>query len=71
MNKSVRRRIAEVELRIDINAAQGCDTCRHYPGAVIRDDAGNMSRPEICPDCGRDVPIFQILHIAGIPLDLL
>ena len=71
MNKTVRRRIAQVELLIDIHATQGCDTCQNYPGAVIMDDAGNMSRPEICPDCGRDVPIFQILHIAGIPLDLL
>ena len=71
MNKSVHRRIADVESRTVANATAGCETCRHYPGIVIRDDAGNMSRPERCPDCRRDVPIYRILHIAGVPLDLL
>jgi hypothetical protein len=69
MNKTMHRRMTALQAQADLTANAGCDTCRHYPGIVIRDDAGNMSRPEVCPDCGREVPIFRLIHIAGVPLE--
>jgi hypothetical protein len=70
MNKSVHRRIAVVESQAVSNAAAGCATCRHYAGIVLMDDDGNLSRPERCPECGRDVPIYRLLHIVGVPLEM-
>jgi hypothetical protein len=69
MNKTMHRRIAALQSNADLRMAEGCETCRHFPGIVIRDDAGNMSRPEVCLDCERDAPIFRLIHIAGVPLE--
>jgi hypothetical protein len=68
MNRSFQRRIAALQVTV---GEPGCETCRHYAGIVLMDDEGNLSRPEQCPDCGREVPIFRLLHIVGVPLDLL
>jgi hypothetical protein len=69
MTRTLQRRITTLQTQVDLNATVGCDTCRHYPGIVLMDDAGNLSRPEVCPDCEREVPIFRILHIVGVPLE--
>jgi hypothetical protein len=69
MTRTLRRRLTALQANADLRMAEGCDTCRTWPGIVIRDDAGNMSRPETCPDCGREVPIFRLLHIVGVPLE--
>jgi hypothetical protein len=71
MTRALRRRIDGIESRFDDMVTNACATCRFWCGTVLRDDAGNMSRPETCPDCGRDVPIFRLLHIVGVPLELL
>jgi hypothetical protein len=70
MRRALQRRLTDLQSNTGLRLAEGCDTCRHYPGIVIRDDAGNLSRPERCPDCGREVAIFRILHIVGVPLDV-
>ena len=66
MNKTLRRRID----RLHVDVVIDCDTCRSWCGTVLRDDDGESSRPESCPDCGRVVPIYRELHIVGIPLDV-
>ena len=71
MMKSMQRRLGKLQEQAHVKATAGCDTCRHWAGIVLMDDDGNLSRPETCPDCGRDVPIFRILHIVGVPLDVL
>jgi len=70
MNRTVQRRIAGMEARARTTASLACDTCRAYSGIVLRDDAGRLSQPESCPDCGRTVPVPHILHIVGVPLEL-
>ena len=67
MNKILKRRIADLEFLTVV----GCESCRFWHDTVLRDDEGNRSRPESCPDCGRYVAITHELHIVGIPLDLL
>ena len=67
MNKSVHRRLTTLQATV----ASGCETCRTWYGTVLRDDAGNRSRPESCPQCGRVVAITHDLHIIGVPLDVL
>jgi hypothetical protein len=69
VNKTIHRRLIALQVNADLRMADGCDICRHYPGIVLMDDAGTLSRPETCPDCGREVPIFRILHIVGVPLE--
>jgi hypothetical protein len=67
MNKSVHRRIFTLQSAV----VSDCETCRFWYGTVLRDDAGNRSRPESCPACGRIVAITHYLHIVGVPLNLL
>jgi hypothetical protein len=69
MIRTLHRRITALQTQADLNSTVDCDTCRTWPGIVLMDDDGNLSRPEVCPDCGRDVPIFRILHIVGVPLE--
>jgi hypothetical protein len=69
MNKTIHRRMTALQAQADLTTNAGCETCRTYPGIVIRDDAGTLSRPETCPDCGREVPIFRLIHIVGVPLE--
>jgi hypothetical protein len=69
--KSMRRRIGKLQEQARMQAPAGCDTCRSWAGIVLMDDVGNLSRPDTCPGCGRAVPIFRILHIVGVPLDVL
>jgi hypothetical protein len=69
MSRTLRRRMTALQAQAELNSTAGCATCRHYPGIVLMDDEGTLSRPETCPDCGREVPIFRILHIVGVPLE--
>lgn len=71
MNKAVHRRIVALEGRHERSQVVGCEMCRVWSGMVLRDDDGNTSRPERCPDCGRVVPIWHELHLVGIPLDVV
>ena len=66
MKVRLQRRLAELEFVHRVE----CDTCRFWFGMVRVDDAGTMSRPEHCPECGRFVPITCEVHIVGLPLDV-
>ena len=43
----------------------GCPTCRHW-GAVYVVGDGWVSRPEVCPVCGRRVPHGEPRVYAGV-----
>jgi len=47
----------------------GCPLCRFWDGTVLADDDGNYSRPEDCPQCGRDVPYTQTVRLEGVALE--
>lgn len=49
----------------------GCSTCRRWDGSVVGDDTGKRSRPEICPGCGRVVPVRMLAIVVGMDLDVL
>ena len=56
---------------LEARAPAGCATCRAWCGVVLGDDAGNRSRPERCPGCGRCVPIRSVVVIVGVPLEAI
>jgi len=35
---------------------------------VIGDAGGNCTRPVVCPDCGRAVPIARVIAVVGVDL---
>ncbi|MFL5760320.1 MAG: hypothetical protein ACJ789_11315 [Thermomicrobiales bacterium] len=47
---------------------RGCAYCQRWIGAVVRDETGACSRPQICPSCGRDVPYEHIVALHGVAL---
>ncbi|MFL5759106.1 MAG: hypothetical protein ACJ789_05165 [Thermomicrobiales bacterium] len=50
----------------------GCDTCHWWreSTAVLADDFGHTTRPEVCPSCGRTVAIRNLVVLrAPINLD--
>ncbi len=51
----------------------GCQVCGWWSSAhaVLCDDHGTCTRPEVCRGCGRYVPIVDRLIIGGIDLDLV
>ncbi len=49
----------------------GCHACRRWDGNVVGDETGKRSRPEICPACGRVVPVRMLAIVAGMDLDRL
>ena len=63
------RRVARVAAVL--GAAEACQTCRGWGPVVLCDDGGRCLRPEICPACGRHVPITRPLIIVGLDLDRL
>ncbi len=67
--KALGRRLhkAEAVLRLP----QGCAVCRRWDGNVVGDEAGKRSRPDVCPRCGRVVPVRMLAIVAGMDLDQL
>ena len=64
------KRLDKVARRIPL----GCDVCRRwwrvaYAEADGPDDEPRPERPEVCPDCGRCVPIELLVTIVGVPLE--
>ena len=59
------KRLAALEARAPV----GCPTCRTWSRVVYEDEAGNRTRPDRCPDCGRLVPVLLIRVIYGVPLE--
>jgi hypothetical protein len=63
-------RLDKVEPRVP----RGCPTCRRwsrvaYAEADEPDGGRRPERPEVCPDCGRCVPIALLVTIVGVPLE--
>ncbi len=55
--------------KLEARMPKGCAACRSWCGTILVGDAGDPSRPERCPGCGRLVPFRVSLHIIGIDLD--
>lgn len=53
-------------LRLVWRAPEGCDVCKPWWWTVLGNDDGTRSRPECCPDCGRCVPITNVVVAAGV-----
>jgi translation initiation factor 2 beta subunit (eIF-2beta)/eIF-5 len=49
----------------------GCSVCRRWDGSVVGDETGKRSRLEVCPGCGRVVPVRRLVIVVGLDLDLL
>jgi hypothetical protein len=64
---STRLRKVEAVLR----PTPGCSTCRRWDDNVVGDDMGKRSRPEMCPECERVVPVRMVAIVARIDLDRL
>jgi hypothetical protein len=58
-------------IRIDAHLPKGCATCRRWPPCAIELRTGELSRPERCPHCQRDVPIRLIRRYVGVDLELV
>ena len=49
----------------------GCAVCRTWDGSVVGDESDKRSRPEVCPACGRVVPVRRLVMVVGLDLDRL
>jgi len=67
--KPVQRRLANVEAVL--RPPLGCAICQRWDGTVVGDDTGKRSRPEVCPGCGRLVPVRMLAIVVGMDLDRL
>jgi hypothetical protein len=63
MAKRVETRLVTLERRVPV----GCPTCRVWSTTILGDEDGSRSRPEVCPECGRTVPIHTVVIIANVP----
>jgi len=67
--RGMRSRLGKVEPVL--RPQPGCPICRRWDGNVVGDDMGKRSRPEVCPECGRVVPVRMLVIVAGMDLDQL
>jgi hypothetical protein len=49
----------------------GCAVCRWWDGSVVGDDTGKRSRPQVCPGCGRVVPVQRLVMVVDMDFDVL
>lgn len=64
-----RRRLDRLQRRLGPGT---CPECRGWAASVaVCDDRGRCSRPEVCPGCGRSVPLRRVVVIVGVDLDRL
>ena len=48
-----------------------CETCWWWSATpIFVDDAGDYSRPSVCPDCGRRHEAPVEVHIVGMPVSV-
>jgi len=62
--RDMSRRLDALEKRFP----EGCDVCRGWLPTVLCDDTGDCLRPEVCPQCGRRVPIEMTVTLSGVRL---
>jgi hypothetical protein len=65
--------MGRVETRLDRLEQQwpepmvGCELCRLWGKAGVRDDFGYEDPPPSCPECGRErPPILRWIHVFGV-----
>jgi len=62
----IERRLQALEGRF---AYRGCDTCITWTGYLVvmidgqTDEEISRSHPDVCPICGREIPVFRRLHV--------
>lgn len=62
-------RIARIEEAI--KPLPGCDLCRTWTGTALVDDDGWSNVSDSCPNCRREIEITTVIHIVGIPLEVI
>ncbi len=66
---AIGRRLGKVEAVL--RPPPGCTVCRRWDGSVVGDKTGKRSRPEVCPECGRVVPVRMLAIVVGMDFDRL
>lgn len=67
MTNALEKRLERLAGRL---GAGPCRTCGWWERSLaVCDDRGRCTRPEVCPDCGRHVPLRVARIIVGIDLD--
>ena len=61
------RRLDRLAARLGADAA--CRACRGWSPTAVCDLVGRCTRPEVCPACGRRVPILLRRIIVRVDLD--
>ena len=67
MTRRLAGRLDRVAARL--REATECRTCRGWGPWTYCDDKGRCLRPEVCPACGRRVPIVAPTILVGVDLD--
>jgi hypothetical protein len=44
----------------------GCPICCRWDGNVVGDEPGKRSRQEVCPECGRGLPVRMVAVVTGL-----
>ena len=58
-------------LKLEESVPAGCDHCRHWYGVTLGNEDGTTMRPDVCPECGRHVPI-RLVHVTiGVPWEVI
>lgn len=60
------RRLGRRVARLQGHVQGGCATCRIWSPVVYEDGDGRPDRPDVCPYCGRAVPVRLVRRIIGI-----
>jgi len=66
MNNDQLRRLEALETRF---VYRGCDVCITWTGHLLvtidgeTDEEISRSHPDVCPTCGREIPVFRRLHV--------
>lgn len=67
--KQLRRRINQTAERLQVQPV--CRTCQGWGPSTYCNEQDVCLRPEVCPTCGRRVPIRLRRIIVGVDLSLI
>lgn len=67
--KQLRRRITQAAARLQVQPV--CRACQGWGPSTYCNEQGTCLRPEVCPACGRQMPIRLRRIIVGVDLNLL
>jgi hypothetical protein len=66
MTGKTAKRLARLDLAF---LPKGCAVCRRWSPIVFADDQGESERLDVCPGCGRNVPILMTICVVGVALE--